>query len=99
MNRAAFQSFVAKLREPAIRPRSTETVGPDEAADASVKRTASAPNSAIASSGSMTLPLVFDIFSPPTRTRPWRWTVEKGAFPVKRRPAMIIRATQKKRMS
>ncbi len=72
MNRAAFQSFVAKLREPAMRPRSTETVGPVDAAEASVNRTASAPNSAMASSGSMTLPLVFDIFSPPTRTRPCR---------------------------
>ncbi len=65
MKRAAFQSLVAKLREPAMRPRSTETVGPEEAAEASVNRTASAPNSAIASSGSITLPFVFDIFSPP----------------------------------
>ena len=47
----------------------------------------------------MTLPLVFDIFSPPTRTRPCRWTVWNGAFFVNRSPAMIIRATQKKRMS
>ena len=58
-----------------MRPRSTETVGPEDAADASVNRTASAPNSSIASSGSMTLPFVLDIFSPPTRTRPCRWTV------------------------
>ncbi len=99
MKRAVFQTLVAKFREPVIRPRSTETVGPDDAADASVKRTASAPYSWIASRGSMTLPRVFDIFSPPTRTSPCRCTTANGACPVKRRPAMIIRATQKKRMS
>ena len=41
--------------------------------DAMVKRTGSAPTSSIRSSGSMTLPSVFDIFTPfSSRTRAWR---------------------------
>jgi len=71
-----------------------------DALTASVKRSASAPTSFTTSSGSMTLPFVFDIFWPcSSRTRPLRKTCENGALPVKRRPNMIIRATQKKRMS
>ena len=71
-----------------------------DALTASVKRSASAPTSLTTSSGSITLPIVFDIFRPcSSRTRPLRNTCENGAFPVKRRPIMIMRATQKKRMS
>ena len=67
---------------------------------ASVKRSASAPCSATSASGSTTLPLVFDIFCPSgSRTRPVRWTVWNGAWPVKWMPVITIRATQKKRMS
>ena len=100
MKRAAFQSFVAKLREPAMRPRSTETVGPDEAAEASVKRTASAPNSSIASSGIDHVALRLRHLLAAHAHEPVQVDAcENGARPVKRRPAMIIRATQKKRMS
>ena len=67
---------------------------------ASVNRTASAPNSSHISSGSTTFPFVFDIFWPfSSRTRPWSTTSSKGARPSNHVPAMIIRATQKKRMS
>ncbi len=48
----------------------------------------------------MTFPFVFDIFWPrSSRTRPWRKTSRKGTRPSNQTPAMIIRATQKKRMS
>ena len=61
-SRPSSRSCASRPCAPA-RPRPS---GPEDAAEASVNRTASAPNSWIASSGSMTLPLVFDIFSPPT---------------------------------
>src|ERR1051325_8540312 len=49
---------------------------------ARVKRTASAPNSSMTSSGSITLPFVFDIFCPcSSRTRPLRKTCVNGARP------------------
>ena len=42
----------------------------------------------------------FEIFLPSSlRTRPCRYTVWKGTSPVNSRPSMIMRATQKKRMS
>ena len=48
----------------------------------------------------MTLPFVFDIFWPfSSRTRPCRTTSRNGTAPSNQQPAMIIRATQKKRMS
>ena len=65
-----------------------------------MKRTASAPYSCTRSSGSITLPLVLDIFWPrASRTRPVRWTSANGAFPVKWQPIITMRATQKNRMS
>lgn len=52
------------------------------------------------SSGSITLPNDFDILRPSeSRTREWQYTSEKGILPVIFSPSMIIRATQKKRMS
>mmetsp|Transcript_6434 Transcript_6434/g.15752 ORF Transcript_6434/g.15752 Transcript_6434/m.15752 type:complete len:205 (+) Transcript_6434:177-791(+) len=54
----------------------------------------------MASRGSTTLPLVLDIFWPSaSRTRPCMYTVLKGAWPVSSMPIIIMRATQKKRMS
>jgi hypothetical protein len=64
-----------------------------------VKRTASAPNSAIASSGSITLPRVLDIFSPADAHEAVKVHDGEGRAAVKWIPAMIMRATQKKRMS
>jgi hypothetical protein len=73
---------------------------PWAAIDASVKRSASAPYLAVTSRGSITFPFVFDIFSPfSSRTIACRNTVLKGTSPMKWRPIIIIRATQKKMMS
>ena len=48
----------------------------------------------------MSLPRVFDIFLPcSSRTSPLRNTTGKGTSPVNRMPSMIMRATQKNRMS
>ena len=48
----------------------------------------------------MTLPLDFDIFGPSaSRTRALMKTRLNGTSPVKCRPIIIIRATQKKMMS
>ena len=48
----------------------------------------------------MTLPFTFDIFSPfSSATMACRYTVRNGTFPMKCRPIIIMRATQKKRMS
>ena len=67
---------------------------------ASAKRSASAPCCSMTSSGSMVLPLTFDIFSPfSSVTIVCRYTVRNGTFFMKCRPAIIMRATQKKRMS
>ena len=73
---------------------------PWPAIDARVKRSASAPYFVVTSRGSMTLPRVFDIFSPfSSRTIACSRTVRKGTRPMKCRPSIAIRATQKKRMS
>ncbi len=66
-----------------------------------VKRKGSAPSSSMMFSGSMTLPLDFDIFWPfSSRTRPLMMTRLNGTSPsMKCRPIIIIRATQKKMMS
>jgi hypothetical protein len=51
-------------------------------------------------SGSTTLPLVLDIFSPSSsRTSAWMYTSRNGTSPMKWMPANIMRATQKKMMS
>ncbi len=98
--RAAFQILLANARYPAMRSTESLMSRPCPAIEASVKRSASAPCILVMSSGSMTLPLVFDIFSPfSSRTMAWRKTVRKGTSPMKCRPSMAMRATQKKRMS
>ena len=52
------------------------------------------------SSGSMTLPLDLDIFSPcSSRMRPVMYTSRNGTSPMNFRPIIIMRATQKKMMS
>ena len=67
---------------------------------ASVKRRLSAPMSRETSSGSMTLPFVFDILAPcSSRTIACRYTTGNGTSPRKCMPIIIIRATQKNRMS
>ena len=65
-----------------------------------MKRTASAPNSSHISSGSTTFPFVFDIFCALlVADEAVEDDVGNGARPSNQQPAMIIRATQKKRMS
>ena len=67
---------------------------------ARVKRRASVPYASIKSSGLIALPLLLLIFSPfSSRIRPCRYTVRKGTAPVKCSPAIIMRATQKNRIS
>ncbi len=52
------------------------------------------------SSGSMTLPFTLLILSPvSSTTMPWSRTRLKGGSPMKWMPNIIMRATQKKRMS
>ncbi len=64
------------------------------------KRSASAPYWSIRPSGSTVLPFDFDIFEPSAaRTRPWRYSVLKGTSSMKCMPCIIIRASQKNRMS
>jgi hypothetical protein len=73
---------------------------PTAAAEMTVNRRASAPKRSTTSSGSMPFPRDLDIFRPRVSlTVAWRYTVLKGASPMNSYPAMIIRATQKKRIS
>ena len=98
--RAAFHSLVAKARYPSMRSADSGRSRPGDASAARVKRTASVPYVATRSRGSTTFPLVFDIFCrEASRTRPVRCTCANGAFPVKCLLIMIMRATQKNRMS
>ncbi len=65
-----------------------------------MNRSASAPCCSVMTRGSITFPFVFDIFWPfSSRTIGCRYTVRKGTSPMKWRPIIIIRATQKKMMS
>jgi hypothetical protein len=89
-----------KLRYPSTRSSDIRMSRPWAASATRVKRKASVPNRSITSRGSMTFPRVLLIFSPlASRTRAWITTSRKGAFPVNSIPIIIIRATQKKRMS
>ena len=73
---------------------------PGDARAASVKRNASAPISPISSSGSTTLPLDLLILRPwASRTSDVTYTDRNGTSCRKRRPSIIMRATQKKMMS
>ena len=100
-NRVAFHSLLQKLREPWHHSSLTGTSAPGLAPRASVNRVASAPKRSIQSSGSTTLPNDFDIFLPYwSRTMPCRATTSNGCTPsIAYRPNIIIRATQKNRMS
>ena len=63
--RVAFQSLFAKARLPSMRSRASLMSRPWALVSAArVKRSASAPYFSVMSSGSMTLPFVFDIFCP-----------------------------------
>jgi hypothetical protein len=73
---------------------------PGAAMTAMVKRMASVPYRACSSAGSITFPLLLDIFWPAaSRTRPWMYTSRNGGASMNLRPIMIMRATQKKMMS
>ncbi len=100
-NRVAFHSLLQKLREPWHHSSLTATSEPGLAPRARVKRVASAPYFSIHSSGFTTLPNDFDIFLPNwSRTMPCRLTTSNGCLPsIAYNPNIIIRATQKKRMS
>ncbi len=105
-NRAAFHSLLTKLREPAAHSSLTGTSLPGLAPRARVNRVASAPNRSTQSSGSTALPRDFDIFLPlASRTRPCRATSRNGTASagarsrMAYRPNIIIRTTQKNRMS
>ena len=64
------------------------------------KRSASAPTRSMSAIGSGELPSVFDILRPfSSRTIPWMSTRENGTSPMNAIHAMIMRATQKKRIS
>ena len=65
-----------------------------------VKRNESQPYLSIMASGSMTLPVDLDILRPEaSRTRACRYTSLNGTSPIKWMPIIIMRATQKNRMS
>ena len=65
-----------------------------------MKRNASAPNSSITSSGSTTLPVDLLIFLPlASRTRPCKYTVLNGTLLTTASCIIIIRATQKNKIS
>src|SRR4029453_2255033 len=100
-NRVAFHSLLQKLREPWHHSSLRGTSVPGLAPRASVNRVASAPNRSIQSSGSTTLPNDFDIFLPCwSRTMPCSATTSNGCSPsIAYSPNIIIRATQKNRMS
>jgi hypothetical protein len=97
----AFHSFVPKLREPATHSSDSAMSAPGLAPRAIVKRRASAPKRSMRSRGSIVLPLDFDIFLPYwSRISPCRNTCSNGGFPsMAYSPNIIIRTTQKNRMS
>jgi hypothetical protein len=89
-----------KLRPPSSFARVSRWSLPAADPATSANRSASAPISSIVSRGSTTLPFVLLIFWPyGSRTMPLRNTVWKGSRSVQKRPSIIIRATQKNRMS
>src|SRR5580704_19673287 len=104
--RTAFHSLLQKLREPAAHSSLMASSLPGLAPRASVNLVASAPNLSTQSSGSTVLPRDLDIFLPNwSRTSPCRATTRNGtaadgsAWRIAYRPNIIIRATQKNRMS
>src|ERR1039458_5406664 len=70
--RAAFQILLAKARELSMRSSVSTISVPGAAPWRSAMRTASVPYFSVTTRGSMTLPLVLDIFwRSASRTRPW----------------------------
>ena len=100
-NRVAFHSLLQKLRLPCTHSSPIGTSVPGLAPRARVKRSASDPYASIQSSGSTALPNDFDIFLPClSRTMPCSATTSNGCTPsIAYSPNIIIRATQKNRMS
>ena len=105
-NRVAFHSLLQKFLAPVTHSSLTATSPPGLAPRARVNLVASAPNRSIQSSGSTVLPRDLDIFRPNwSRTRPCSATWRNGtacagsASFIAYRPNIIIRATQKNRMS
>jgi hypothetical protein len=95
-----------KFRDPAAHSSLTATSLPGLAPRARVNRVASAPKRSIQSSGSTVFPRDFDIFLPAaSRTRPCSATTRNGTASagsrsdIAYRPNIIIRTTQKNRMS
>src|SRR4029077_17688184 len=73
---------------------------PGAAIDVRQKRIASVPYCWFSATGSSPVPLDLDIFSPPdVRTSACKYTAWNGTLLVKWMPSMIIRATQKNKMS
>ena len=100
IKRVAFQSLLIKCRLPCTRSSENLMSRPWAANAASVKRKASAPYFSIIVSGSTTLPLDLDIFTPSgSLTSACRYTSPNGASPINLRPIIIMRATQKNSIS
>ena len=99
-NRVAFHSLFAKLRPVSSFCGPNFWSWPGVAPWITANRSASAPASSITTSGSTTLPFVFDMRWPcASRMSPDRYTVWNGSTSVRCSPSIIIRATQKNRMS
>ena len=98
--RKAFQTLLLKLRPCSHKPSSKSRSLPAGLLSSMPTRTPSAPYCLIRSSGSGLLPRLLLIFRPClSRTMPVRYTLVKGTSPRYSSPAMIMRATQKKRIS
>jgi hypothetical protein len=102
----AFQSLLQKFREPAAHSSLMASSLPGLDPRASVNRTASAPKRSIQSSGSTVFPRDLDIFLPYwSRTSPCSATTRNGTASagglsfIAYSPNIIIRATQKNKMS
>ena len=102
----AFQSLLQKFREPAAQSSLIGLVAAGVGPAGQGEPAASAPKRSIHSSGSTVLPRDLDIFLPYwSRTRPCSTTVRNGTASaggrprIAYRPNIIIRATQKNRMS
>ena len=105
-NRTAFHSLLQKFLEPAAHSSLMAMSPPGLAPRARVNLVASAPNLSTQSSGSTVFPRDLDIFLPNwSRTSPCSATTRKGMASggawsrIAYRPNIIIRATQKNRMS
>src|SRR5215472_2141229 len=105
-NRVAFQSLLQKFLAPVTQSSLTDTSLPGLAPRARLNLVASAPKRSIQSSGSTALPNDLDILRPNwSRSSPCSATTRNGTASagslsrIAYRPNIIIRATQKNRMS